>query len=342
MGGLNLRLDEAATRTIAVAKVMARREGSPRLDGVHVFKAALLDHPQVVARQVSQAGEAWSKALPEQVRLPEGFDKPLPPMPLSAELARALRELERHEGDITLEGLLKAILHKPSKRLRELLRQGHNRASRTQGQNGSGTTPQRYGSKRDWLWDLHREWLLRKRAARACGLSVGWGEHHPRDAPLSESVLDSVVRVSTANRCKAEATPKELHPLGTTAAGLEAVQRAILEGIVVDHLYGLDIHPLGGLCVREIAQMLSPEIYPANCRKVLEAVEWLEKRGFLKGGEHTAAARLTDRLHLSEQVLSELLTEIEADPLSAGEVRALKRQIRHGIEWTSNDASKVD
>jgi hypothetical protein len=117
-----------------------------------------------------------------------------------------------------------------------------------------------------------------------------------------------------------------LAPITST---LDEVQRGICEGVLVHQLYGLFEHSCDGFPVRALAQMLDPEIYPGNCRKVLEAVDRLESDGLLTRNEHYELDRLGDRVSLADYPLDELLTAFENDAISAGEINWMKRRLRH-------------
>jgi hypothetical protein len=332
-GSLNVNLDEKVVKVIGLGKTIARREGDKRLDTVHVLKAAILAYPEEAALHIRQAGGVWSDAMCDFVTTSDGFAAEADRMPVTRELAAIVRGLDRGGQVVSLEKLLKAILQDPSVRVKSLLgkaAKGKDSGSGRCDNKGCAQLPS-YASRRDWLTDLYAEWLLRKTAVRSKGLSCGHDECH--ELYQADSVLDTVARVSAANRRKAEATPTTLDPLASIADDLDELQRRVCECVLVDTIYGLSDHPFGGVPVRAIARMLSPEIYPGNCRKVLDAVDRLKEHGIVAWGECDEPARLTGRVHLAEEALEQLLADIETDAISAGEMSEMKRRIRQGVDW---------
>ena len=331
MAHLNVNLDEKAVKAVGLGKAVARGEGDRRLDTVHVFKAALLAFPEEVALHVRDAGGAWCGALWDFVTPPEGFGAESDHMPVTKELAALVRRLGRNGEVVTLEALLNVVLRNPSVRVRSLLNKagGTDRASGRRCNTG-GARPRLYASRRDWLADLRTEWVLRRSAARACGYSSAFEDDDYRKPCSAENVLDTAARVAVVNRSKAESSPVKYDPLAPLASDLDEVQRGVCEGVLVDQLYGLSGHPLGGLSVRALAQMLSPEAYPGNAGKVLDAVERLETMGVVARCEHDDPARLTGRVRLADDVLGQLLAHLGNDAISAGELSEMKRRLRHG------------
>ena len=334
MANINVNLDEKAVKAVGLGKALARGEGDKRLDTVHVFKAALLAFPEEVALQVRDAGGAWSDAMWDFVTPPEGFRAESDRMPVTRELAALVRVLGQDGKVVTLEELLTAILRDPSVRVKSILNTA-GEADWVSGRrrNTCGARPRLYASRRDWLADLRTEWVLRKSAARACSLSGAFEDDDYRKPYSAEGVLDTTVRVAVTNRSKAEVSPAKYDPLAPLAGDLDEIRRGVCEGVLVDQLYGLSDHPFGGLSVRTLAQMLSPEAYPGNFSKVLDAVDRLEHMGVVARCEHDGLARLTGRVRLADDVLNQLLAHLGEDAISAGELSEMKRQLRHGPDW---------
>ena len=334
MGDLNINFDEKAIKVVGLGKAIVRGEGEKHLDTVHVFNAALLAFPEEVALHVRDAGGAWSDAMWDFVTPPEGFRAESDRMPVTKELAALVRRLGRGGKVVTLEAMLNAVLRNPSVRVKSLLNKagGTDRVSGRR-HNTGGARPRLYGSRRDWLADLRTEFMLRRSAARACGYLSGFEEEYSRKPCSAENVLDTAARVAVANRSRAEASPVKYDPLAPLASDLDEVQRGVCEGVLVDQLYGLSGHPFGGLSVRALAQMLSPEAYPGNAGKVLDAVDRLEAMGVVARCEHDDPARLTGRVRLADDVLSQLLAHLGEDAISAGELSEMKRRLRHGDGW---------
>jgi len=335
MGNLKVNFDEQAEKAVGLAKALARGEGDRRLGAVHVVKAAWLAFPEDAARHFRQVNTCWSEVLWDFVAQPDGFRAESDRMPVTRELAGIVRRLDNSTEVVTLERLLKVILAQPSVRVKALLCQvggaalmsGHG----TKGNNGAGP---HYLSKRDWLEDLRAEWRLRKSAARACGLPIGFGDHDFQSKPYaSDTVLNVVARTSAMNREKAKASPARHDPLATFSVDLASAERAACEAFVVDCLYGLDVHPLPGLSARDLAQMLDPENYPANCRGVLDAVERLEELSVITWHDSGFQGDLTERVCLSQEAKDQILQDLARDGISAGEARAMKRRLRHGADW---------
>jgi len=331
MGRLKVNLDEKVTKCVALAKAIARGEGDRRLDTIHVVRAAVLAFPGEAARYFRQTGAGWSDALWGFVTPPGGFQAEGDQMPVTKGLAATVRSLSRGEEAVTLGALLKAILHEPSVRVKAFLCRvgGTARESGRRADAAGGARP-RYVSRRDWLADLRTEWRLRKAAVKVFGYSFGFSaDEGPAKTYAADGVLDAALRVQTSNREKAIASPVGLDPIGALAPGLDEVERGICEGILVDHLYSLDIHPRG-LCVRDLAQLLSPEVYPANCRKVLEVVRRLETHGLLALDGCGDEVPLARRVRLSEDALDRAIKALASDAISETEAKAMKRAVRHG------------
>jgi len=334
MGHLSINFDEKAVKAVGLGKAIARGEGDRRLDTVHVFKAAMLAVPEEGALHVRDAGAAWSEELWDFVTPPEGFRAESDRMPVTEELATLVRQLGHGGNVVTLEALLDVILRNPSVRIRSLLdKAGGTLRAPGRRRDMGGARPRSYASRRDWIADLHTEWVLRRSAARACGYLGGFEDDDCRKPSSAEHLLDTAVRVAAANRSKAQTSPAKYDPLAPLSGDLDDIQRGVCEGVLVDQLYGLSGHPFGGLSVRGLAQMLSPESYPGNAGKVLDAVDRLEAVGVGARCEHDDPARLTGRVRLADGVLSQLLAHLGEDAISVGELSEMKRRLRHGEGW---------
>ena len=332
MGNFNIHFEENATKVVGLARFIARSERGNRLDAVHLFKAAILAYPEEVALCIRQTGGTWSDAMFDSVTAPEGLQVQTDPISITHELVTTVRRLGQNSQTVTLGDLLRAILRAPSVRVESLLNkaQATDPAAAHKGNKGH-TRPLPYASRRDWLTDLHTEWLLRKKAVHAKGLSGDYYEGHKTYE--AATVLDAVACICAANRCRAEITPATFDPLASLANDLDQMQRHVCECVAVDEIYGLSDHGLGGLPVRVIAQMLSPETYPGNCRKVLDAVDRLKERGVVAWIEHGEPIHLTGRVRLTDGALGQLLADLDGDAISAGELCDMKRRIRLGADW---------
>jgi len=335
MGKLKVNLDEKADKCIGLAKAIARGEGNRRLDGVHVVKAVIVAYPEEAATYFRQSGSGWSDALWDLVTPPEGFQAESNRMPVAKELAGIVRKLGQGGTVVTLEKLLKAILRDPSVRVKALLyKAGGIGTTGCRGENKGGARP-RFFSKRDWLAALHTEWKLRRAAARACGLSVGFGgsdDSHTK--PYSSgAVLDAAVRIAAANRYKAEASPSKFDPLASLAGDFGPVERVVCEGLLVDAFYGLEVHPLPGIPARDLARLTSPELYPVNCAEVLGAIEGLKHRDVVSSPDVGYDFDLATRVHLSPEAQEQIVNDFAQDGISAGEVSAIKRRLRFDGDW---------
>ncbi len=341
MGKANVNLDEKADKAVGLGKAIARSEGSSRLDAIHVLKAAILVYPEEVALCLRQVGSATPQAVLNGVTAPERFEVVADPMPMTSALAAIVRKLRVGDQVIAFEVLIGAILREPSVRVDALI---HQAGAASQAVSGGakkiGLAPA-YRCKRDRLTDLLAEWRLRKAAAQACGLKIGFGDDD-RCAPYSaDGALDAVLRQAAINRSKAAVTPAGLDPLGPIANDLDDVQRVLCEGILIDQLFGLAIHPFDGISVRDLAQLLSPQSYPGNCRKVVEAVAGLEQLGFIFRGDYDGSTKLTARVRLADDVLEQLLSELDKDAISASEFDEMKRKLRHGVDWGESDTKTL-
>ena len=331
MGKLKVNFEEKSAKCIGLAKAIARGEGNRRLDGVHLVKAIIVAYPEEAAKYLRQTGSGWSDALWDLVTPPEGFQAERNRMPVTKELAGIVSKLGEGGVVVTLEKLLKAILRAPSVRVKALL----HKAGRTgeagghRGGDEGGTRP-RFLSKRDWLAALHTEWKLRRFAARACGLSVGFGGSDDSHAKSysSGAVLDAALRIAATNRYKAKASPSKFDPLASMAGDFGLVERVVCEGLLVDAFYGLEVHPLPGIPARDLAQMTSPELYPANCAEVLGAIEGLKHQDVVSSPDARYGCYLATRVHLSPEAQEQIINDLAQDGISAGEVSAIKRRLR--------------
>ena len=342
MGKLKVNLDERAEKCIGLAKAIARGEGNRRLDGVHLVKAAILAYPEDVAGYVRQTGAGWSDALWDFVTPSEGFQADGNHMPVTRELAGKVRKLGNNEALVTLDKLLKVVLRQPSVRVKVLLSKVGKSRSAAGGLGGDkdGTRP-RFLSKRDWLASLQTEWKLRRSAAHACGHWVGFGDSESSHGKpyANGAVLDAAVRIAAANRQKAKASPSKFDPLSSLAADYGAIGRLLCEGLVVDTFYGLEVHPLSGVPARYLAQMTSPEIYPANCAEVLGAIEGLRHQGVVVLLDAGQCCDLGTRVHISPESQEQIINDLAQDGISAGEASAMKRRLRCDGDWGDGEPS---
>jgi hypothetical protein len=341
---LNAQFDEKAAQCICLAKRIARHEGEKRLAAVHVVKAVVLAFPEEAALGLGVEANAWPEALGDLV-IPE--DESLNSnhrMPVTSELAAIVRRVSVGGQVVSLDRLIQAILSEDSIRVTSLIRQFGQRSRLNARDHTSRHIAARgYTSRRDWLADLHAEWKLRKAAARACGLVLGFGgddQSHSRPY-IAEGALDALIRFSRSIREKAKTSPTELDPLKTLSADLDPLAKRICEGIVVNEVYGLDIHPYGGLSVREVAQMLAPEEYPANCRQVVAAVDQLKEQGLVCQNDPEDSVLLAERMQLSEEFMERILDDLATDRISGGEVKAMQRLLHHDAAWYEHDARKA-
>jgi len=332
MSRLKINLNEKATKCVALAKAIARGEGDRRLDTIHVVRAGALAFPEEASCYFRQAGAGWSDALWGFVTPPSGFQAQDDQMPVTKGLAAAVHSLGRCEEAITLGALLEAILREPSVRVKAFLCRvgGTARVPGRRADGESGARP-RYLSRRDWLADVRRAWTLRRSAARACGLRVGLLGEEPESKPYgATAVLNAIAAMELAVETKAKATPQKFDPLAGVAPDFDPVARRLCEGLFVNALYGLDVHPGYDPSIKDLAQMLSPETYPGNCRQVLEAVERLENQGIVTRFDSDHPVLLRQGVRLSEHVLDRLLSDLALDAISDGDARAMKRAVRHG------------
>ncbi len=324
-------LTDDAREVMELANSIARSEHEVRLDLLHVFRAAAILYRQLVKEQAGLCEDALAHVGQEQP--PVASQDATTPIDATEQLKRIVGGLTAQRSRVTLESLLAAVLRSPSVRLKALLTKAR----------GLGRAPRRHGSTRDarprhrskvdWLMAHRREWAARAAAARTLGLIDTRGYRVDSRDYLADGTIDAVLRISALNREKQLATNRELDPLAHVAGELNYVERAACEAYLVDEFFGLDLHPLGGLSVRDLAQMFSPELYPSNCRRVRLAVDGLRQRGILRRQERDDDDRLTARLYPSSDFVGEVVVGLEADHMSAGELGAVKRQIRIGQEF---------
>ena len=344
MGRMNIEFDEKAEKAVGLAKAIARGEANRRLDSVHLLKAVLLAYPAEATFCSSKLGPGWSEAILGFVTPATHLKADSDQMPVTRELAAMLRELGRGGHIIELGPLMENILNNPSVRVKALLHQvGDTPSSARSSSKGKSWTSPCYATRRDWLSDLRRQWLLRKAAARACGIKVGLGGSvEDRETNYrSDFAMDAAIRAAVSTKDKAKASTANLHPLAALEAELDPTEQAVCEGVLVDHLYGLDVHPFGGLSTRDLAQMLCPELYPSNCRKVFSSVKELEGRGILACRDPDGPIEVTQRLRLTEHAVEQILADLEIDGISNGEMEFAKRQLRLDSDWEMNGSRTV-
>jgi len=330
MAPMKTQFDEKATRCIGLAKAIARGEGDRRLDVVHVVRAAIRAFPEEAARHFRQSGQGWCDGLWAFVTPPGGFGSETDRMPVTRDLACMVRRLAVGEQVITLGRLLAEILRASSVRVRALVDRAGGTA-RGHGRRRATGDVQPYRCRRDWLADVRRTWMLRRSAARACGLRIGLLGEEPESKPYgATAVLNAIAAMESAVEAKAKATPRKFDPLAIVAPDFDPVARRLCEGLFVNALYGLDVHPGYDPSIKDLAQMLSPETYPGNCRQVLEAVERLEDQGIVTRFDSDSPVLLRQGVRLSEHILDRLLSDLASDAISDGDARAMKRAVRLG------------
>jgi len=343
MARLNVNLDEKARKCVGLGKSIAHAEGDGWLDAVHLIQAAILAFPEEAARGFRESGTGGTEALRDLVAAPDDIQPDQNRMPITPGLAAIVRQLSRAGKTISLERLIKAILRRPTIRVKALVHRARGAAKPSARRWSIKGNARPYAARRDRLADVHREWKLRRAAALSCGLDTEpFAADLPQGKPYGQDgVLDTVLTVAAMTREKIEVSPASSDPLEGLAEALDPVERAICEGILVHELFGLDPRPFPGLAVRDLAQMLGPEVYPANCQKVLAAVERLENSGLVARRDPDGPALLAERVRLASHVLDQVLAALAHDTISAGEMKAMKREVRMATGWNGAGAANA-
>jgi len=335
---------EDAQQCITAAKVVARGEGSQRLDPVHIVRAALAVQPEATRRALADRG-----IKPEHLgdvavgcELYASADASLPAMPLVAEL----RELvyggslaDAAAGKrVSAETLIAALLRHPSFRLKTLLRNANVAAPTDDGHSPDLGGAEPYASLRQYIIDSRHLWTLRRSAAqRFVNHFRTHAAHEAAWLPeaAADRLLDSLARLEDKIGQRAAKTPQGKVALLDIRKreGLPKLDGDLVDGVFVHELYGLGDYPGEPLSVRRLTQMVSPEVFPRGCAEVLEAVDGLSERDILKWRGPSDVCTLDDRVYLSARTADELYGALSRDPISNDDFNALTRRLRLCPHW---------
>lgn len=341
MCALQIQFDKNAGKCIALAKAVARGRQERFLDAVHIVEAALLAFPEEASVFFGRTSGGWPNSMWSFVDpLEDGASKDSQ-MALSRELLKILRGLTSGNRCIDLITLLKAILRHSPVRVKALVGRTQRNLHPDLGAKLSLACIRPYASRRDWLADLHTEWRVRKAAATACGLLTRFSYEDDGPRRYRTTSLDAVTGLSATRRTKAEASRPDRDPLADLSQDLGPCERDLCEGVLVEQLYGLDVHPAGGLSIRYLAQLISPEVYPGNCREVCQAAQNLIERGILTGDDPANDPDILGRrIYLARSVFEQILVGLQKDGISAGEMEAIKRALRQDRDWGGEQVTK--
>ena len=332
MGYLQMNFDEQAEKCLGLAKAIARGEDNDQLDSIHLLKAAIVAFSEEALQYLSFKKSDWPEGLWQLITPVEGFQAMTNRMPVTKALGFVLHELSKQQQVITLKIILEAILKNPTIRIKSLLDSQKVKSrgpDRRQGESGARPC---YHSRRDWLEDLHFEWKLRKQIIRALRYEPNIFDYeYQRKNPL-DSGFETLIRLSCQHRNKADNSPRKFDPLDSIAAEVDLFQRKVCEGILVYHVYGFDTFDPVGIEVRDLAQMLEPETYPRNWPNVLQAVNQLETKGIIACEKMEELPTLNGQIQLTGAVLTQILSDLAQDSISAGELREMKRRVRLGAD----------
>jgi hypothetical protein len=341
MAPLKATFDEKARWCIEVAKAIARSEGERRLDAVHLIRAGILEYPKDTLGCFREVGFPWSTSVIDEAKPRAAIAEEGGPMPVSPAVAAVVDRLASAGHPVTLRGLVCDFFRHPSVRTKAFLRRlGGTARGGLRRRASCGAPP--YRSRREWLDDLHQLWRVRRAAARACGLRVGFLVDDPGNKAYAREIpLDAVVSAEAAIARRGEVSPRVSDPLEVLQGDLSPLERHICEGLLVASIYRLDAHALYQPSVRDLAQMLAPETYPGNCRKVVHAVEGLVNSGIVTSPDGDVPLGLTDTVGLAASVLDQILADLEQDAISRGEASAMKRRLRLVGGW-NDDALQAE
>jgi len=340
---------EQAQRCISVAKGLAMKEtADARLDSLHVILAAIREVPQAARGTLEKAGYQWSDVQnacpkPDANVLGTADQRQIALVGPLKEVVAKLQPAGNHDNEnnqpkVEVEELLTLTLEKPSTRLREFLRRVRkNTASE------SKTHPKRperpFGSFREYLAAKKEIWMLRRMAwdlgERCSGSDLG-RRQTSRDEKRRDAVLDKAADLEGHAAQRVKASKPEILPFREIAAEhkLSSFETELLEGLLLHELYGC-LGPFDGpLCVRELAQIMGPEIFPQNCRTVLKAL------ANLVGGELAEVNRpddelytLSTRVHLTPSLQDTILSYLDSDAIDDADVAAARRWLNSSVEW---------
>jgi len=337
---------EQAQRCISVAKGIAMKEtADARLDSLHVILAAIREVPQAARSIFEKAGYQWldvQNACPEPNASALGTvdQRQMALVGPLKEVVAKLQPAGNHDDEnnppkVEVEEFLSLTLGKPSTRLREFLRRiRKNTASE------SKAPPKRpFGSFREYLAAKKEIWMLRR---TACNLDETYTRknstrnHASADQKRRDAALDKAANLEGHAAQRVKASKPQILPLREIAAehNLSLFETELLEGLLVHELYGCLGFPDAPLCVRELAQLMGPEIFPQNCRTVLQALTNLVGAEMAEvnradGEPYTLSARVRPTPSFQDTIFSYLDTDVIND----ADVAAARRWLNSSVGW---------
>lgn len=335
---------EQAQHCISVAKHIAMKENADaRLDSLHVVLAAIREVPQAARSTFEKAGYQWAdvqNACPKPDTTTTGVadQKQLTLVGPLREVVAKLCPAGRHgdENDppkVEVEEFLSLTLQKPSIRLREFLRRVK--------KNNACEYPaeQPFGSFREYLAAKKEIWMIRRMAwdlGERCSGSDRGRRQTSRDEKRRDAMLDKAADLEGHAAQRIKASKPEILPIHRIAMEhkLSSFETELLEGLLLHELYGC-LGPFDGpLCVRELAQIMGPEVFPQNCRTVLQTVGNLVGEGLAEvNSPDDQPCTLITRVRLTPSSHDMILSFFDTDVINDADVAAARRWLRSSADW---------
>ncbi len=151
-----------------------------------------------------------------------------------------------------------------------------------------------------------------------------------------ETLLNRVVELESQTTRRAEISTAAAIPLRRIATKYElsSLQTELVEGLLIHQLYNT-LGPFDiPLCVRDLAQMIAPETYPKNCKKIIEAVTELVEKDIVELNERNGEpCKLSSLARLQSNILMDLCEYLSNDIIDSSDVKAAKRQLYESAVW---------
>jgi hypothetical protein len=341
---------EQAQRCISVAKGIATREnGMAKLDSLHVVLAAIHEVHEAARSAFEKAGYQWAdvqNACPEPDAIaPVAADQRQMALvdPLKEVVAKLCPAVthgdENNQPKVEVEEFLTLTLQKPSVRLREFLRRVRkNTASESKTPPKQSERP--FGSFREYLAAKKEIWMLRRMAwdlSERCSGSGRGRRQTSRDEEHQDAMLDKLADLERHAAQRVKVSKPEILPLREIAADhkLSSFETELIEGLLLHELYRcLGSSDGGSPRVRELAQIMGPEIFPQNCWVVKQALANLVGKGLAEPIiSDSETYTLSFRVRLTPSFQDTILSYLDSDAINDADVAAARRWLHSLAGW---------
>ena len=344
------RFSEQTEHCIAVAKGIAVKEDRlAKLDSLHLIIAAIIKTPETAQKTFEKAGYSWlnaQKACPK-LQISESEILTEKQINLVSQLKEVVSKLRapkaprdnNGKSKIEAEEFLTLILQNPSIRLRQFLRGVETGKEAKDDSKHRETIAPPFRSFREYLTARKQLWLLRLRAWSAIE------KYEDRDDSIKmrrisqkrqDKLLNELSHLEEQITRQAEGSTPTVAALTqiTTEYGLLSLQAELADGLFVHELYNILAPFNTPVTVRGLAQMIAPEIYPRNCKNVIEATEGLIEQNVAKISEwDDGSCTMSSRIRLQPGILAELWTHLENDAIDDSDLKAARRQLYQSNSW---------